>query len=99
MRAGLIAVLAMMLATSVAEARMGRVPTDRVREVPVERLLANIERNTSGLSPAQKARAIGRLHLIAYLRRVETLPAYDERPSEFAEGRIDDCAKTDASSF
>jgi hypothetical protein len=72
------------------------VPADRVDEVPVERLLANIEKNAQGLAPAEKARAIGRLHLLAYLRRAVSLPSYRERPGEVAEGKIDDCAKLDA---
>ena len=34
------------------------VPADRVDEVPIDRLLANLQHNTQGLSEAQKWRAI-----------------------------------------
>lgn len=72
------------------------VPADRVDEVPVERLLANLQRNAQNLTPAVQWRMIGRLHLLAYLRQVTKLPVYRERPDDIAEGRIDDCAKLDA---
>ncbi len=74
------------------------VPADRVDEVPVERLLENLERNAQNLDPAAKARAIGRVHLLAYLRRVSALPIYRERGNTIAEGMIDDCATLDAQS-
>ncbi|MFM9863601.1 MAG: hypothetical protein ACKVRO_08340 [Micropepsaceae bacterium] len=74
------------------------VPADRVDEVPVERLLANLERNAQGLEPAAKFRAIGRLHLLAYLRRVAALPVYRDRGDTIAEGTIGDCATLDAQS-
>jgi hypothetical protein len=74
------------------------VPADRVDEVPVERLLDNLERNAQNLDPAAKARAIGRVHLLAYLRRVSALPIYRERGNTIAEGTIDDCATLDAQS-
>ena len=71
------------------------VPADRVDEVPVERLLSNLERNTQGLSDAQKWRAIGRLHLLAYLRQAAALPVYRERPDAVAEGTIGECTELD----
>jgi hypothetical protein len=70
-------------------------PADRVRDVPIERLLANIERNAQGLTPAQQARAIGRLHLLAYLRQSEKLTVYRDRPGDVAEGNIGDCRTLD----
>ena len=82
-----------------ALAIFAQVPADRVDEVPVERLLANIERNAQGLSPAQKWRAIGRMHLLAYLRKASALPVYRDRPADVAEGHIDDCATLDAQSM
>lgn len=81
-----------------AWAMFAMVPADRIDEVPVERLLENIERNAQNLPEAQKWRAIGRLHLLAYLRQVAALPVYRERPGTIAEGEIDDCAKLDAMS-
>ncbi len=97
MRAILAAIL-MLTISAPAFAIFAMVPADRVDEVPVERLLANLERNAQGLEPAARLRAIGRLHLLAYLRRAVALPVYRERANDVAEGLIDDCAKLDAQS-
>ncbi len=92
----IVAGFLMLTISSPALAIFALVPADRVDEVPVERLLANLERNTQGLKPAPRLRAIGRLHLLAYVRRAARLPVYRERANEVAEGHIDDCAKLDA---
>ena len=97
MRINLAIVLTLLFATP-ALAIFAMVPADRVDEVPVERLLENLERNAQGLDAAAKARAIGRVHLLAYLRRVSALPIYRERGNTIAEGTIDDCATLDAQS-
>lgn len=94
----IVAGLLMLTISSPAFAIFAMVPADRVDEVPVERLLANLEQNAQGLEPAAKLRAIGRLHLLAYLRRAVALPVYRERGHEVAEGLIDDCVKLDAQS-
>lgn len=91
-----VAVLAGCLFVSPAPAMFAMVPADRVDEVPVERLLANLERNAQKLPEAERWRAIGRVHLLAYLRQVAALPVYRERPGALAEGTIDDCAILDA---
>lgn len=75
------------------------VPADRVDEVPIERLLANIEKNAQGMTPAQKWRAIGRLHLLAYLRQTESLFVYRDKQNDVAEGGIGDCKKLDDESM
>ncbi len=93
MRIVLTAILALTVGASVAQAMFALLPAERIDEVPVERLLANVERNAQGLTPAQQTRAIGRLHLLAYLRQRETLAVYRDRPGDVAEGRIDDCLK------
>ena len=90
------ALLACSLLVSPVLAMFAMVPADRVDEVPIERLLANLEKNPQQQSPAQKWRAIGRVHLLAYLRQTESLPVYRDRPDGVAEGRIDDCEKLDA---
>ncbi len=97
MRAILAAIL-MLTISMPAFAIFAMVPAERVDEVPVERLLGNLERNAQGLEPAAKARAIGRVHLLAYLRRAVALPVYRDRADDVAEGAIDDCAKLDAQS-
>lgn len=97
MRVMLSLVLTLLLAGP-ALAIFALVPADRVDEVPVERLLANLERNAQQLPPPELARAIGRVHLLAYLRRVSALPIYRERGNTIAEGTIDDCATLDAQS-
>ena len=79
-----------------AFAMFAMVPADRIDEVPVERLLANLERNAQKLPPAELWRAVGRVHLLAYLRQAAELPVYRERPDNIAEGSIDDCEKLDA---
>ena len=71
------------------------VPSERVDEVPVDRLLANLQRDTN-LDRATRWRAIGRVHLIAYLRQAAILPTYRNQPGVLAEGRIGDCAELDA---
>ncbi|NOT41020.1 MAG: hypothetical protein HOP13_11050 [Alphaproteobacteria bacterium] len=86
----------MLIFSPAAFAIFAMVPADRVDEVPLERLLANLERNAQGLEPGPKFRAIGRLHLLAYLRRVAALPVYRDRGDTIAEGKIDDCATLDA---
>ena len=78
-----------------ATAMFAMVPADRIDEVPVERLLENLNRNAQNLGPAEQWRAIGRVHLLAYLRQASALPVYRERPGDIAEGRIDDCATLD----
>lgn len=95
MRAILAAIL-MVIISAPAFAIFAMVPADRVDEVPVERLLANLERNAQGLEPAPKARAIGRVHLLAYLKRAGSLPVYRDRGDTIAEGAIGDCAALDA---
>ena len=90
------AVLAGFLFVSPAPAMFAMVPAERVDEVPVERLLANLERNAQKLSEAERWRAIGRVHLLAYLRQAAALPVYRERSGTIAEGKIDDCATLDA---
>lgn len=92
----IVAAFLMLIISSPALAIFAMVPADRVDEVPVERLLANLERNAQGLEPAARLRAIGRLHLLAYVRRAVALPVYRERQNDIAEGVIDDCAKLDA---
>jgi hypothetical protein len=79
-----------------ALAMFAMVPADRIDEVPVERLLANLERNAQKLPPAERWRAIGRVHLLAYLRQAAALPVYRDRPDNVAEGMIGDCEKLDA---
>lgn len=71
------------------------VPAERVREIPVTRLLTNLDRNAAGLSPAERARAVGRVHLLASLRSTTNLPVYATKPYLVAEGRIDDCTALD----
>lgn len=46
-----------------------------IEEVPIERLLQNIERNRSKVSAVDYWLALGRLHLLAYIRQTKTLPA------------------------
>lgn len=89
------AVLAGCLFAAPAPAMFAMVPADRVDEVPVERLIANLERNAQKLPEAERWRAIGRVHLLAYLRQVAGLPVYRERPDTLAEGKIDDCKTLD----
>jgi hypothetical protein len=72
-----------------------RAPAPRVTEVPVERILENLERNAQQLSPAEQARAVGRVHLLAYLKGAATLPVYRDQPGRVAEGDLDDCAAVD----
>ncbi|MFN9161368.1 MAG: hypothetical protein ACK6DM_01465 [Alphaproteobacteria bacterium] len=55
------AVLAGFLFVSPAPAMFAMVPAERVDEVPVERLLANLERNAQKLSEAERWRADGRV--------------------------------------
>lgn len=90
-----IALLCGALLASPAFAIFAMVPADRIDEVPVDRLLANLERNAQNLSEAHKWRAIGRVHLLAYLRQTTSLPVYRERPGDVAEGSIDECTKLD----
>lgn len=65
--------------------------TPHIVEVPVDRILDNLERPAVRLSPVERLRAVGRVHLLAYLRGVVTLPVYRNRPEEVAEGPIGDC--------
>jgi len=94
----IVAGFLMLIFCAPALAIFAMVPADRVDEVPLERLLENLERNAQGLDAAAKARAIGRVHLLAYLRRVNALPIYRDRGNTIAEGKIDDCATLDAQS-
>jgi hypothetical protein len=98
MRAVPAAALALTLLSAVpAYAIFAMVPADRVDEVPVERLLKNLQANAQKLDEPQRFRAIGRVHLLAYLRRAATLPVYrDSANGNVAEGTIDDCEKLDA---
>ncbi|MBP6010817.1 MAG: hypothetical protein KBA31_01210 [Alphaproteobacteria bacterium] len=96
MRLSALFCLALAVVASPALAIFALVPADRVDEVPIERLLANLDRNTQNLEPAQRWRAIGRVHLLAYLKQAAALPVFRERPDDIAEGRIDDCEKLDA---
>ena len=77
-------------------AMFAMVPADRVDEIPVERLLANLERNAQKLPAAERWRAIGRVHLLAYLRKSEALTVYRDDADRLAEGRIDACSVLDA---
>ena len=91
----LFAIIIAFIFAGAAQAMFALMPADRVDDVPIERLLANVERNAQGLTPAQQARTIGRLHLLAYLRQSEKLTVYRERPDDIAEGFIGDCAALD----
>jgi hypothetical protein len=99
MRVVVIAISLVLVSAPGAQALFALMPADRVNEVPIARLLANLERNAQGLTPAQQARAIGRLHLLAYLRQSEKLTVYRDRPDDIAEGRIDDCITLDEQSM
>ncbi len=92
----MLAAFLTLLCAAPALAIFAMVPADRVDEVPLERLLKNLEQNAQGLEPAAQARAIGRVHLLAYLRRATALPVYRERGNDIAEGKIGDCAELDA---
>jgi hypothetical protein len=92
----LMTVLVALVATAGPSMSMfAMVPADRVDEVPVERLLENLERNAQNLPEAEKWRAIGRIHLLAWLKQAAALPVYRERPGTIAEGEIGDCAELD----
>jgi hypothetical protein len=91
----LCAIVAALALAYPATARFARVPAAQVDEVPIERLLANLQRNAQGLSPEQRWRAIGRVHLLAYVRQAKRLPAYRREPGFVAEGKIGDCAEMD----
>ncbi|MEQ1754490.1 MAG: hypothetical protein ABL973_10195 [Micropepsaceae bacterium] len=91
-----VAIAGLLLLVPPAFGMFAMVPADRVDEVPVDRLLENLERNAQKLPEAQKWRAIGRLHLLAYLRQAAALPVYRERPDSIAEGTVDECARLDA---
>lgn len=89
----------LVLATAApAVARFAWVPAERVDEVPVERLLANLKRNTQRLPEDHLWMLIGRVHLLAYIRNSERLPVYRDRPGKVAEGEIGDCAAMDRKS-
>lgn len=93
----ILSVLLTLTLAAPALAIFAMVPADRVDEIPLERLLKNLEENAQKLEPAAQARAIGRVHLLAYLRRVGTLPVYrDAANGNIAEGTIGDCAELDA---
>jgi hypothetical protein len=96
MRSAALAFALTLLAATPAVAIFALVPADRVDEVPVDRLLANLAKNAQGLDEAQRQRAMGRVHLLAYLRRAGSLPVYRERENQVAEGTIGDCAELDA---
>lgn len=89
------ALVALVAASGPAMSMFAMVPADRVDEVPVERLLENLERNAQNLPEAEKWRAIGRIHLLAWLKQAAALPVYRERPGTIAEGEIGDCAELD----
>jgi hypothetical protein len=91
----MIALAAATVLAMPASSMFAMVPADRVDEVPVERLLENITRNAQNLPEGEKWRAIGRLHLLAYLRQAAALPVYRDNPGRIAEGHIDDCAVLD----
>jgi hypothetical protein len=70
-----------------AAARIPSVSYLALDEVPVARLLANLERREAPLlSPAEKARAIGRIHLLAYARQTDHLTVYRNAPTTVFEG-------------
>jgi hypothetical protein len=95
MRLALVGLFALLLSAQ-ALAIFARVPAARVDEVPVERLLTNLERNVQRLPDAELARAIGRVHLLAYLRTAVTLPVYRTDRDRIAEGLIWNCVELDA---
>lgn len=94
MRVALSSVVVWLISSSIS-AHFANVPVPRVDEVPIERLLANLEQNPRRLPPAEQARAIGRLHLLAHLRATATLPVYRDRPTIVAEGAISLCSNVD----
>lgn len=96
LRAACALLVAVTLWSAPARAIFVSAPAPRVREIPVERLLENLQRNAQNLSPAEQARAIGRVHLLAYLSGSTTLPVYRDRPESVAEGRLDDCSALDS---
>jgi hypothetical protein len=89
------ALVALVATAGPAMSMFAMVPADRVDEVPVERLLENLQRNAQNLPEAEKWRAIGRIHLLAWLKQSAALPVYRERPGTIAEGEIGDCAELD----
>jgi hypothetical protein len=94
-----LCVLIMLALAAPAAAIFVRVPAERVDEVPVERLLANLRRNSQKLPPESLWRAIGRIHLLAYIHRSSKLPVYRDRPDTIAEGEVGDCAEMDKKSI
>jgi len=91
----LAVLLAGTIAVAPAQAIFMRTAAARVDEVPVDRLLANLDRNSQGLAPADRARAIGRIHLLAYVKGTMSLPVYRDNPAVVVEGPVDDCTKLD----
>ena len=53
-----------------------------VEDVPVDRLIANVTANKDHLTRSERARALGRLHLLAYLRHSRRLPVTYRNPSD-----------------
>lgn len=82
-------------AGSPVAARFVWVPAERVDEVPIERLLANVKRNAQRLPQDYVLAQIGRLHLLAYIRDSDNIPVYHDRPDSVADGEIGDCVEMD----
>ena len=53
-----------------------------LEEVPIERLLRNIERNRDKTKMYAYWLSLARVHLLAYIRQTKTLPAYTRRQNE-----------------
>lgn len=75
----LVAALSLNLSAPLALARTGGTGFWPIEEVPVERLLRNIERNRDKMKGHQYWSAFARIHLLAYIRQTETLPASTKR--------------------
>ena len=53
-----------------------------VEEIPIDRLIANVTANRDHLTPSERTRALGRLHLLAYLRHSWRLPVTYRNPDD-----------------
>lgn len=92
----LLAVIVVVAATRTGSAIFAQVPPVRVQEVPVTRVLENLRRNPRGLPASELERAIGRLHLIAYLRASDSVYVYPPQspgdpPTQVVEGVVTPC--------
>jgi hypothetical protein len=95
----IVTLLLVGFATAPSLATFEQVPAPRIVEIPIERVLGNLTGNGKMLPTAELQRAIGRVHLLAYLRGVVTLPVLRDKPSEVAEGSIGDCGQLDPLPF